>query len=329
MRAPTPTQTESFSQADHSTGLDLSDGTEDVLPRDPHLREHEPNKHLILSLQETVKRLLTEQHALHTKITNMQETMDFQNATIHLLEAELSAARRPSTTLDSAVDRANNALSKPSSSVKIASSTSSPGTGHTGQRRRSRQSVDSYSSARSSYEEHIPSSPAQSRPAHDGPLLEVALESGYGSGPSSPVSAAAAGHEVVGKRPVSSFHVKHVRSSPLASSHSPSRSLHVQAFRAPNELTAKKIEYAQLAGHYKRMGSASYRSDSPRFGSSLELAMRGATQAENPSLGAANPNIPGIGHYRDVERDARGTYWATSKKTESLWNLPADHDFGY
>ena len=93
--------------------------------------------------------------------------------------------------------------------------------------------------------------------------------------------------------------------------------------------TAKKIEYAQLAGHYKRMGSASYRSDSPRFGSSLELAMRGATQAENPSLGAANPNIPGIGHYRDVERDARGTYWATSKKTESLWNLPADHDFGY
>ena len=145
MRAPTPTQTESFSQADHSTGLDLSDGTEDVLPRDPHLREHEPNKHLILSLQETVKRLLTEQHALHTKITNMQETMDFQNATIHLLEAELSAARRPSTTLDSAVDRANNALSKPSSSVKIASSTSSPGTGHTGQRRRSRQSVDSYS----------------------------------------------------------------------------------------------------------------------------------------------------------------------------------------
>ena len=82
-------------------------------------------------------------------------------------------------------------------------------------------------------------------------------------------------------------------------------------------------QFKTLAGHYRRIGSASYRSDSPRFGTSVERAMHGAKQVENFSMGAEQPNMPCLGLYANVERDVKGTYWATGKRTQSMWNYPA------
>ena len=79
------------------------------------------------------------------------------------------------------------------------------------------------------------------------------------------------------------------------------------------------------AQHYKRQGTASYRSGSPRFGSPAELAMAGALPTSNYALGAKEPLRPGIGTYSGagVYRDHRGSYWASSHRTSSVYFLPS------
>ena len=79
----------------------------------------------------------------------------------------------------------------------------------------------------------------------------------------------------------------------------------------------------QLSAHYRRQGSASYRSQPKRFGNGTDLARLGVKPNANSSLGEEHPRAPCLGDYVDVYRDRRGTYWETARKSDSHWNLPA------
>ena len=74
------------------------------------------------------------------------------------------------------------------------------------------------------------------------------------------------------------------------------------------------------AVHYRKLGSASYRSNSDRFGNGVTLAMYGVTDGGNPSLSREHP---GIGYYSNVHRDAKGHYWDTGRKADSRYMLPS------
>ena len=79
----------------------------------------------------------------------------------------------------------------------------------------------------------------------------------------------------------------------------------------------------ELSAHYRKQGSASYRSQSKRFGNGKDLARLGVKPNANASLGEEHPKAPCLGDYVDVYRDRRGTYWETARKSDSYWNLPA------
>ena len=77
----------------------------------------------------------------------------------------------------------------------------------------------------------------------------------------------------------------------------------------------------QRAAHYKAQGSASYRSASPRFGKSVELAARGVKAGTNVALSEEHPMMPCPGSHHS-NRDHKGKFWATGCATNAIFDLP-------
>ena len=77
----------------------------------------------------------------------------------------------------------------------------------------------------------------------------------------------------------------------------------------------------QRAAHYKAQGSASYRSASPRFGKSVELAARGVKAGTNVALSEEHPMMPCPGSHHS-NRDHKGKFWATGCVTNAMFDLP-------
>jgi hypothetical protein len=77
----------------------------------------------------------------------------------------------------------------------------------------------------------------------------------------------------------------------------------------------------QRAAHYKAQGSASYRSASPRFGKSVELAARGVKAGTNVALSEEHPMMPCPGSHHS-NRDHKGKFWATGCATNAMFDLP-------
>ena len=68
-----------------------------------------------------------------------------------------------------------------------------------------------------------------------------------------------------------------------------------------------------LSEHYRRMGSASYRSTSSRWGCAADVSMQDRPSLENVPLSESTRAGPSIGTYADITRDRKGRYWDTSK----------------
>ena len=261
--------------------------------------------------------------SLQAQVARMQTTMDFQNQTIHMLEAELTALRRSMHSKDACMGTDDSIASAPAAQDVASASkrpTTQPSTtsrtGLTGRSRAhglSKEQEERLSySARSSFESLDSSSPQHQLPA-DAMTPPLAPPT-FGT---KQFYTAVSRNATV--RPNSAY------GSPLSRSWHPPASPRTseRERRVTNDRQQATHEFKNLSSHYRRIGSASYRSESPRFGSSVELAMHGAKQAENFSLGAEQPNMPCLGLYGNVERDVKGTYWATGKKTQSMWNYPA------
>jgi len=81
--------------------------------------------------------------------------------------------------------------------------------------------------------------------------------------------------------------------------------------------------HQKRAAHYRQQASASYRSASPRFGKSHELAARGVRAGTNVALGEEQPMLPCPGAHHS-NRDAKGNFWAAGAKTSTQFDLPAE-----
>jgi len=80
--------------------------------------------------------------------------------------------------------------------------------------------------------------------------------------------------------------------------------------------------HTKRAQHYHKQASASFRSASPRFGKSHQLAARGVAAGGNVALGEEQPSLPCPGSNHS-NRDSKGTFWSMSCQAHAQFDLPS------
>ena len=70
---------------------------------------------------------------------------------------------------------------------------------------------------------------------------------------------------------------------------------------------------------YRKRGTASFRSKTPRFGTGLEYAMHGCRTGENANLAEETRGewTPCVGGYGDIYRDKKGSYWEMDRRVDA------------
>ena len=256
---------------------------------------------------------------LSNRVTVMHETMEFQNKTIKLLEAECSSLRLQQKATGTAATGTQHVHITTTPQESKRTSPKAPAF-----TKRQQMNI----TPRTSAERMYGLTSTGSAVVYDSPPSDFELRS----------TSSDDGSQGVGGHPRRSSAATAATSAKAAAGESSRRSLTWSVNGGPAERPTSASSYtrhvvdggllqkkpASLSAYYRNKGSASYASGSPRFGSGVELAMRGVARGTNASLAEEQPNMPCIGMYSAIHRDNKGTYWASSLKTSSAYMLPAD-----